>query len=613
MRLFGGESETTADDDIIGQAVDYTVELSVSAAPQVEDEDVFGASDIESASALIRGQDEPGTGVAGLLAEARADYRRILGALYADGRYGGVISIRANGQEVSALPPDAQLATPIVFDISVDPGPIYTFGRLDVRNPAPVPIEEGDEVDGFFDLGFTPGSVARSGVIRRAESTTVDGWREQGHALAERLPRSIEADHSSRTIDVTIGAEPGPLNRFGSVSVEGADRMDADFIAWMTGVEEGVVYDPDDIEAAQNRLAALEVFQSVRVEVGEQTLADGSLPVTVFVQERPLRRIGVGGNFSTVDGAGVEAYWLHRNLFGGAERLRIDGRISGIDGTDPEVFTHRFNAALRVPGVITRDTVGTATATAEREVLDAYTLTGIRGAVGLEHPFTPRLTGRIELAGRFAEFDDPVFGRREFQSAGFTGALVFDGRDVPTDATSGIYLEASANPFYEFSRSAAGVVLQAEARAYQRLGFGDRLVLAGRVRAGSLVGSSIADTAPDRLFLAGGGGSVRGYAYRNIGVEQPGGNLTGGRSLLEGSLELRARFTDTIGGVVFADAGIVDADSFGSFNEDLKIGVGAGLRYRTPIGPVRLDVGFPLDPGPNDPDFAVYLGIGQSF
>src|SRR5690606_25667518 len=107
-------------------------------------------------------------------------------------------------------------------------------------------------------------------------------------------------------------------------------------------------------------------------------------------------------------------------------------------------------------------------------------------------------------------------------------------------------------------------------------------------------------------------GSVRGYAYRNIGVETPDG-IVGGRSLIEGSAEIRARVTQSIGVVGFVDAGYVSSESFPDFSEDLKLGAGVGLRYLTGLGPIRLDVAVPLDPGPDDPDFAFYVGIGQAF
>ncbi|MBV6657097.1 MAG: outer membrane protein assembly factor, partial [Devosiaceae bacterium] len=600
----------------IGEAVAYSIEVTVTPEPDPGDLTPLDEEAIAGASALWQGREGTATGLPGLpglLAEARGDYRRVLGALYAQGRYGGAISITANGREVADLPPDAALGEPIALAIRVNPGPAYRFGRIEIAGAPPATSDPRDVVPQPREIDFVPGRLATSGTIRRAEQIVLDGWREQGYALAERLPRQIEADHETRRLDVRIGVEPGPIVRYGAVTVEGTDRMDPDYVAWMTGLVAGETYDPDDIAAAQDRLAGLDVFRSVRVVVGDAPLADGSVPVTVVVQERPRRRFGFGGNVSTTDGLGLEAYWLHRNLFGRAERLRIDGRVSGITSLDPEDFTYRFSAALRTPGIVTPDTVGTASLELERAVLEAYTKTGGRLAVGVEHPFTPELTGRLEVEGRHAEFDDDVFGQRSFTTAGFTGGLVFDTRDNPTDATEGVFLELTAAPFYEFSRQSAGIGVTAEARAYQSFGADDRFTLAGRVRTGTLLGPSAANTAPDRLFLAGGGGSVRGYAFRNIGVEQPGGDVIGGRFLAEGSLELRGWFTDTLGGVVFADAGYVDADSFGGDFDDLKVGVGAGLRYRTPIGPVRLDVAVPLDPGVDDPDFGLYLGVGQTF
>jgi translocation and assembly module TamA len=153
----------------------------------------------------------------------------------------------------------------------------------------------------------------------------------------------------------------------------------------------------------------------------------------------------------------------------------------------------------------------------------------------------------------------------------------------------------------------------AEARAYYGFGEDSRFVLAGRLKLGMLAGASVAELPPDLLFFAGGGGSVRGYAYRNIGVETPSGNIVGGRSLAEASIEARMRVTDSIGMVAFADAGYVGADSFPTFDDRLRVGVGAGLRYITGLGPIRLDVAVPLDRRPGDPSVAFYVGLGQAF
>ena len=117
---------------------------------------------------------------------------------------------------------------------------------------------------------------------------------------------------------------------------------------------------------------------------------------------------------------------------------------------------------------------------------------------------------------------------------------------------------------------------------------------------------------PRRRYYVGGGGSVRGYAYRNVGPRVS-GEVIGGRSFFETSTEIRTRITETFGVVGFVDAGAAYSSQFPDFSEELKVGVGAGLRYFSPIGPLRLDFAVPLAPDKDDPDFAIYVGLSQAF
>ncbi|MEM6711439.1 MAG: autotransporter assembly complex family protein [Pseudomonadota bacterium] len=611
ISLFGREDDS--DEGIEGERIGVPVPYDVSVSVLGEDaaEGLDGEA-VRLASSLWRERDEPASGDAGLLAGARADYRSLLGALYAQGFYGASISIGVNGREASDVSPGADLSSPVEVAIEVTPGPLYRFGRLEIVGDASVTAQRLTEDASIFE-DFASGQPARSTVILAAERAAVSAWRAQGFALASAGDRNVVADHSTRTLDVTLLIVPDRQAHYGPLAVEGIDRMDPQFVAYMADLPTGEIYDPREVAEATERLAALEVFRSVRIENAGALSADGSLPQSILVQERPLRRVGAGATFSSVDGAGLEAFWLHRNLFGRAERLRVEGTVSGIDSVDPDDFTYRFGAALTRPGFLTPDTKLIAALNAAREVLESYTRVGVDGAVGVDHPFSRELTGRFAVQGRYAEFDDDVFAERDFASAGFEARLTYDTRDLPTAATSGLFLEAAATPYYEFINDNLGIALTGEARAYQSLTENDRLILAARAKIGTALGPSIAETAPDRLFLAGGGSSVRGYAFRNIGVLQPNGEITGGRFLLEGSVEARARFTDTIGGVIFADAGYVDADSVPNFEDDLRVGVGTGLRYLTPLGPIRFDVAVPLDPGDGDDDVAFYIGIGEAF
>lgn len=592
--------------DVIGEPLNYTVTV------ETQPKDRSLTKVVRNASALYGERKKPASGPAGLVAKAKADYKNILAALYGQGRYGGVIHILINGQEAAGLAPDADIPDQAKVDIRVDPGPPFLFSQTTIVNRAPPPTTFRDRVENPADIGFAPGELARSGVILKAERLSVDAWRQQGYAKADVADHQVTADHATDTIDARIQVAPGRKAYYGTVAVKGTRRMDPAFVARMTDLHSGQEYDPDDIKRATDRLSKLGVFQAMKIDEAETLGPDGQLPITVTVQERKLHRFGIGATYSTIDGAGFNAFWLHRNLFGHAEQLRFDGKVAGLGDTfDYEEFDYSLGATYTQPGTFDPDTDLIASVLGQRQVLDSYTETSVNGRIGLAHEFTPSLKGSIFADIKRAQFEDDL-GTRDFLTFGFPATLTFDTRDNAADATQGIFLEATAEPFYEFEFGNFAFRSTAEARAYYGIGQRDRIVLAGRVKVGSLAGASVFETPPDKLFFAGGGGSIRGYSYRSIGVRR-GDILTGGRSLFESSAEIRAKITDTIGVVAFADAGTVGPDSFVDFSEPLKVGVGGGLRYYTGLGPIRLDAAVPLDPEPGDPDFALYVGIGQAF
>ena len=606
FKLWGSDEAET--DDVIGEPQNYSVEITVTGPDEDLEDTITGASN------LYKDREKPASGVSGLLAKARGDYKRILATLYGEGRYGGTISILVDGQEAADLPPDATLNNPATVTVTVDTGPPFNFREAGIANQAPPATERRDEVPLPQDEGYAVGELARSSAVLKAERLSVEAWREQGYAKARIAERRVEAAHDQDVIDANITVEPGDKAYYGPVSVMGTERMDAQFVAYMTGLHQGEEFDPDDLERANKRLSRLEVFRALRIEEAEELGPGGSLPIKVTVQERLPRRFGVGASYSTLDGAGFEAYWLHRNLFGRAERLRFDAKIAGIGPTvDPAELTYRVGVTFTKPGVFTPDTDFIASIIGDREVIeDVYTRTAVTASAGFNHMFSEELSARLFVNGGVAEFEDDVFGTRNFQTVGMLGGLTFDNRDNPADATEGFYLDGTIEPFAEFEYGNFASRFLGEARGYYGFGEENTIVAAARLKLGTIFGASIDELPPDRLFFAGGGGSVRGYGYRTIGVPI-GTEIIGGRSLIEGSAELRARVTEAIGLVAFVDAGYVGAESFPDFNEELKLGAGAGLRYQTGLGPIRLDLAVPLNPGPDDPDVAFYVGIGQAF
>ena len=584
---------------------------------EVSDPD--GESAAADASRLYGGRDEPVPGSAGLLSRAKGDYRRILAGLYDAGRYGPTISITIDGQQASSIPAGTQFRDGANVVVEVDPGPLYRFGTTEIGNRAP-PGTIGDRVPSPESVGFERGEVAKAGVVKTARQIAVREWRQQGYPKAEVTATDARAIHPDDRLDVRLGVDEGPYARYGETRVEGTRRMDPDFVAYMTDLPEGEEFDPDDIERARKRLDRLGVFSLRRIEEGEVNTA-GLMPMNVIVAERKLRRIEAGVTASTIDGIGLETSWLHRNLFGRGEQLRLEAELGGIGASgvdDDDDFVDRldygFGINFKKPGIFTPDTDLLLNAYARRQVNETFRETSVGGSAIVENYLTADIKLRYGLLYRYGEFEDG-FGTRDFSTltALFDGQ--FDFRDSELDPTRGTYFAASVSPFYEFRRESAGVKLVAEGRAYYDFSDEGRSVLAGRLKAGSIFGPGLDDLAPDIGFLTGGGGSVRGYAYKSIGVDGLGldGDTVAGRSLLEASLEFRQRFGENFGAVAFVDAGVVSADSFTSFDQDVRVGAGLGLRYYTGLGPIRLDVAIPLNPGPDDGRYGIYAGIGHAF
>jgi len=454
------------------------------------------------------------------------------------------------------------------------------------------------------------GGVAKSGIVLKAEQSEIDAWRQLGYAKAGAGQRQVVADHATNTVDVTISIEPGRQAAIGAVGVQGTENMDPEFVRQQTGLTPGEEYDPDLIAKANKRLSRLEVFKSLRIEAADAIPSNGLLPFNVIVQEQAQNRFGIGATYGTLDGLGVEGFYLRRNLFGHAERLRLDAKVAGIGyPVDTADFDYAFGGTFTKPGIFSPDVDLVASVSAERTVLDTYTETSIGARAGLTWLFSDQITFEGGISYERSRFDDD-FGTRDFNIAGVYAGVTFDNRDDQTDAHEGWYANARIEPFYELNYGNLAAQAVAEARTYFSLG--DNLVLAGRLKAGALLGPDLAEIPPDKLFFAGGGGSVRGYGYKSIGVEGPGGIVTGGRYLLEASLEARYKVTNDIGVVGFVDGGYVAADTFPGL-DDLRVGAGIGLRYYTGLGPLRLDAAVPLNKHAGDPDYALYVGIGQAF
>ena len=494
---------------------------------------------------------------------------------------------------------------PAQVAISVDPGPLFTFAE-----------PKAFLTDGTFlsleEFGIKAGEPARSQLILDAEDALIDRYQHQGHPFAKSLERSIEADHKTKTLDVSLTIATGPKARLGGTSVSGATSVDPVFIRKHAHVPEGEPYSPDELQAAAKRLRALGIFDSVIVQTGEAVDANGSVPVLVEVSERKHRTIGAGATLGNLDGVGLEAFWTHRNLFGRAEQLRVEGSVARIGQDQMSEWDYHGGVLFSKPGALGPASTFEAELSADFTNPDAYQKRAIGGEVAIRHEFNDQISGRAGLHIEYARIKDTISTETNLLTS-VPLELAIDTRDSKLDPTEGFQLMLESEPTINSENGVTFLKNSATASGYVAIDKAKRFVLAGKVSAGSIIGASKGDVPADRRFYAGGGGSIRGYAYQMAGPRDADNKPEGGRSYALMSLETRVRMTDTIGLAAFVDTGSAFDSTLPEDDGDWYTGVGAGIRYLTPVGPLRLDVAIPLNEIKDEPQYGVYLGLGQAF
>ena len=562
-----------------------------------------GASDkmreeLRAASLVLQTKAEGITDPTALLAAAQADYARLLAVLYERGHFAGNITIKVNGREAAAYTALARLPAIREIRLRVEPGPAYQFGTARV---APLPR------DARPPFTFRPGAIASTEAIRDAASDAVEDWRAVGHAKAKIAQQDITARHRNRTVDARLGVDPGPLLHFGPVSVRGNKDVRTARILKIAGLEKGRRFDPDEIAAAEKRLRRTGSFASVAVEEADVIGPNATLPLTIGVAEATPRRFGFGAEYSTVEGLRLTGFWLHRNFLGGAERFRVDGAVSGIAGeTGGTDLT--FGVRYERPATPAADTDFFAEFSFEALDEPSFTSDTSEFTLGFTRYASERTTVNLGLGYLYSETVDG-FGAEIIELVTFPFGGTHDRRDNTLDPKEGFYADLELTPFLSLEGTSDGARLALDTRIYKST---ETLTFAGRAQLGALFGPSLENSPAFYRFYSGGGGTVRGQDFQSLGIDT-GTTTTGGRSRLVLSGEVRADVSEDLQLVGFADWGYVGAESFPDFSGDSHAGAGLGLRYKTGIGPIRLDVATPISGDTEASDFYIYIGIGQAF
>ncbi|MEP7209239.1 MAG: autotransporter assembly complex family protein [Alphaproteobacteria bacterium] len=497
--------------------------------------------------------------------------------------------------------------------VTVTTGPLFIVNSVQIAYVGGATVDEMTRAElNSVAKSLAIGLPARAAPVLETEDGLVLRLRNAGYPDARADPVDALADGAAHTMDFTFRLQPGQRASFGDLKVAGLDRTKPDFVAALKPWKPGERYTPQKLDEFRARLAETGIFDSVSAQLTPTGQPDANgldgRDVDVQLSERKRRTVTLGASASTSEGVGLEGSWQLRNLQGRGESLTVTAKAATLDSSletvwrRPNIDGH-YGRNLKIGAKI------------EDLQTDAFDQLGGTLSATIEEQLTHRLRGSLGVNGGYASIEDDETkllgtGRRDVYIAGLAGTAEYTGvRDI-LDPQNGFRARVAIEPGITFGDTNIGFTkITGEGSVYFGLG-SDRFTLALRGKAGSIIGPNGAP--PDRLFFAGGGGSVRGYDYQSLSPRDIDNNLIGGRSLVETSAEVRWRATKSFGLVAFVDAGAAGEDITPPIG-DMRAGAGLGVRYYAGFGPLRADIAVPLDKRTGESDFQIYISIGQAF
>lgn len=453
------------------------------------------------------------------------------------------------------------------------------------------------------------GDIALPDLIVAHESALVATLRQMGYPDAKALTRSVVGDRDAEAVAVTFKLQPGARVRFGDIQYTKDVPVRKPYLDRLVPFDPGEWYSPQRLSEYNRRLRETRVFARSTAQLAERAGSDGDdgktkRPVAVSLDVRKRYSFGAGASFSTAEGAGLTTELTRHNATRRGDTLT--GQLSVAQ------LSRGASVDWQIPNAFAFDHTIAFSAAIDEEETDAFDREALEfnGTYSIRH--SSSVTSSLGFDVEFASEVD-AFEQRDVQILSGNGGFRYDQSDDSLDPSRGWRAETRIEPTAVQGDDTANFVkLNSQITAYRPLSDNARYVAAGRVRAGFIYGAPLDDVPVSRRFYAGGGGSARGFEYQSVGPEDEEGQPTGGRGLLEASAELRLRSERGFGAAVFLDAATVSGDQSIDFG-DLRTSAGLGIRYATPVGPIRFDVATPIDRNPGDDPVQIYISIGQAF
>jgi translocation and assembly module TamA len=559
----------------------------------VEDPEILQL--VQSTSQLFKLRDSPPATLLGLKRRAEGDMKNIIQALHSRAYYDAKVDFSIENHPPTVI-------------VKIQTGPIYPFAEFRIRYR-----QNGEEISEDFltcpislqDLKIEIGAPAFPESILTAEDLLLDKLNLQGYAFASIKKREVLADQQKKGIIVSLEVETGPLTYFGPIKIKGTERVNEQFFYQKLRWRRGEIYHPKKIEKTQEALEMSGLFRSVNITHAEEALHGNLLPLEISVIESKQRSIGFGLNYMTSLGPGITGEWEDRNIFGNGQKLSIRSNIWR--------KLQEGNVTYQIPDFGMQDQNLILSLDYLGERTKSFTENALSFSSTIERKVNEKL--RISYGG--------MYKRLRSQRSDFNGTfdllkiplqLRWSNVDSILEPTKGTTLQLKVIPSIQiFHPRFAYSINTLTGTIYQALTEDKRHVLALKLMVGSIFGASNHEIPPPERFYAGSESTLRGYRYLTVSPLGRHDKPLGGRSMFIYSMELRNRLGKNFGLVFFYDVGNVYKNPLPDFREGIRQSIGLGIRYYTPIGPIRLDVAFPLNKRHLDHSLEAYFSIGQAF
>ena len=532
-----------------------------------------------------------------ILRRAKTDTQLLDQLLRLEGYYDNLVEYRIETSD--------NILTDINVILDINAGPQYRYGNISLQG-----IEMSEDAEFLrAALAFDKADIVKQDEIVDGKALLESRLLNNGYPFGTVGEPDLLIDHARQEVDLTLPVFPERKYNFGRIITESDSILSGKHLQNIARFEQGDIFQQINVSDLRQAIFATSLVSNVQIEPVPSSTHPDHVDLNVILAPAPPRTIAGQVGFNTGEGFRLETSWEHRNFFPPEGAINITG-IAGTREQAAGIIFRRNNFKGR-------DRVLTASFRATNQNLDAFDARSLDFGIGYERQttliFQKKWTYNVgleySLSDERAIFDGMV-SRELFNILSLPAGLSYDGSNDLLDPTKGFRLSARVSP--EISTGIDEIAYfksQIDGSIYQPIN--KNLVIAGRIRLASISGTGTSNIAPSRRNYAGGGGSVRGFGFQDIGPEDVNGNPAGGRGLAEFAIEARYRI-GSFAIVPFIDVGEVSNNATPDF-ADVRFAAGAGLRYYTSFGPVRIDVGTPFNRRERESLIAVAISLGQAF